>query len=74
VKSRMSDDDLRARVAKLEAAHKKIANRSPWTNFDGQPRKDYPKGDDGLADYWCDVANGCREISLAALKDNGDGK
>ena len=58
---------LRAENERLREALEKIANRPPWTNCDGQTRKDYPRGDEGLAEFWSDMAKGCEEIARAAL-------
>jgi Txe/YoeB family toxin of Txe-Axe toxin-antitoxin module len=56
--------ELRARVAKLEAALKEIIHREPWKG-----RKDYEPGDAGLADYWSDMAKEFQEIARAALSE-----
>jgi len=55
---------LRARVAKLEAALKKVVNREPWKG-----RKNYSYDDAGLADYWSDMAKEFQEAARTALAE-----
>ena len=59
-----TNDPLRAHVAKLEAALAEISEREPWKG-----RKNYSSGDEGLADYWSDMAKEFQAAARAALKD-----